>query len=289
MSKPLFFYKFVPFERKDILENGLIRFTQIGEFNDPFELDPFITSISRQCLSYCSELSEFEVKEMSHSDEDYKYSCDRFNLIDDYKEKFRNEIGNYGVLSLSTNNEINQLITICIPDEKDPRVNILMWSHYAESHRGFVIEFKSDFIEGLDIRPVDYSDVRDCLTFEDIDEKCFDHIFYKKSTKWKYEQEFRAVLPLEKAVKINDGKFHLFEINKSSINSITFGSAMSKVNKDSIMKFIQADGALKNVIFNHAKLNDEGFLLDFYFDNGKITNNPESLFSAKTIPIQKKF
>lgn len=289
MNKPLFFYKFVSFERRDILKNGLIRFTTIGEFNDPFELEPTITPISRQYITYCSNLSDSEKKEIRHTDECYKHSLSRFDLIESYKEKYRSEIGKYGILSLSTNNEINQLITVSVPDKKDPRTNILMWSHYAESHRGFVIEFKSDFIEGLSIKAVAYSNERNCLTFEDIDENKFDHIFYKKSNEWEYEQEFRGILPLEKAKQIINDKYHLFEINKSSINSITFGCAMSEENKNLIMKLIQSDDAFKNVKFNHARLTKNRFFLDFYFDDGRITNNPDSPFAAQTIPIQKKF
>lgn len=288
MNKPLFFYKFVSFERKDILENGLIRFAPIGEFNDPFELEPTITSISRGYITYWLNLSDSEKKEISYSDECYEYSRSRFDLIESYKEKYRSKIGKYGILSLSTNNEINQFITVSVPDKKDPRTNILMWSHYAESHRGFVIEFKRDFIEGLSIKAVAYSNERDYLTFEDIDENKFDHIFYKKSNEWEYEQEFRGILPLEKAKQIIDGKHHLFEIKKSHINSITFGCTMSKENKDLIIELIRSDDAFKNVQFNHAQLNEDGFFLNFYFDNGRITNDP--LFTGrKTIPMQKKF
>lgn len=287
MREPTFFYKFVSFDRKDILQNGLIRFAPIGSFNDPFELEPSVTPYSKQFLEYASKLSEAELHEIKFTEEDREYSSERAHQIGEYKEKYRNEIGKYGVLSLSSNKETNQLLAACIPEKKDPRTNILMWSHYADSHQGFVIEFRADLIENIKLKKVQYSEERKYLTFEDINENKFDDVFYKKSMEWEYEQEYRAVLPLDRAVEVHNEKYHLFKINKGSINSITFGCAMSKKNKRAIIEIINNDKEFKNVQFNHAYLNDEGFLLDFYYDDGDFTNNPSDI-GVTRIPIQKK-
>src|SRR4030067_3394443 len=48
-------YKYVPFERKDILENCLVRFTQPGDFNDPFEMRPSFDLMSKADIANLPE------------------------------------------------------------------------------------------------------------------------------------------------------------------------------------------------------------------------------------------
>ena len=100
METPLFFYKFVSFERKDILENGLIRFTPAKYFNDPFELTPTITPLSTQFIEYLSSLNKNELKRLYFNEEDDQYSYERESQIEIYRAKFKNEVEKYGILSL---------------------------------------------------------------------------------------------------------------------------------------------------------------------------------------------
>jgi len=282
MNTPLFFYKFVPFERKDILQKGFIRLTPAKDFNDPFELVPTITPLSSKWIEYI--LSVNENKKLKFNDDDYEYSYKRSEDLEIKKQLLNNKINKIGILSLSSNNSINQLLTVAVPEKDDPRTNLIMWSHYADSHKGFVIEFKANFIENIDIKKVEYSNERDIITFEDIESNTLNKLFFKKSLEWSYEQEYRAIFELSQADKIiND--IHLFQIDKSKINSITFGCNMSDKNKKTIIDIVNDDNSFSNVNFNHAYLNNEGYFLNFYSDNGKCTNNPE--LGIKRIPIQK--
>ena len=286
MDKPSSFFKFVSFQRKDILKNGKIRFAPIGEFNDPFELEPVITPISREYFHYFSSLSEKERLQIEFTKDDLDYSLTRAALTLKYKTNYKEKIKKYGVLSLSSNKQINSLLTVSVPEKIDPRTNILMWSHYADSHKGFVIEFERNFIPRIEIHKVEYSDERDFLTFEDIDKENFARVFYKKSREWSYEQEYRAVLPLSDASQIESGNFHLFKFDKKSVMSITFGYSMSQENKDTIIEIIEKDPDFRAVQFNHALLNEHHFCLEFYTTTGGWTNNPE-ITGAKIIPNQK--
>ncbi len=282
MNKPVYFYKFVPFDRKDILENGLIRFAPIGNFNDPFELEPTVTPISRGFLA----LSDRERQQFRPTDDDRAFSTARANEVDAYKKKYKTEIGKYGVLSLSSNTSINPLLTVSMPEKRDPITNILMWSHYGDDHKGFVIEFRADFIDGLSIEEVEYSNKRDFLTFEDIEENIFDRVFLKKSIEWSYEQEYRAVLPLEKCIKKINNDIHLFEIKKSSINSISFGCAMDEEKKTIIKNIIEQDSELNGIALQHAYLSEVDYFLEFYREHRGWTNDPK--FGCVAIPMQKK-
>ena len=286
MSKPVYFYKFVPFDRKDILENGLIRFAPIGNFNDPFELEPTITPLSRNYLNHIKKMSDKEVQKIKLTEDDIDYSISRMDEIDTYRKKYKEEVEKYGVLSLSSNMRINPLLSVSMPEKNDPRTNILIWSHYSNNHKGFVIEFRADFIEEISIEEVEYSNEREVLTFEDIEINNFNKVFFKKSIEWKYEQEYRAILPLEKCTKIVQGDIHLFEIKKSRINSICFGCAMSEDEKTVIKNIIEQDSELNSVVLYHAYLSETGYFLKFYSEHRGWTNNPE--FRGTTIPMQQR-
>jgi len=287
MEEPSLFYKFVTFERKDILERGLIRYTPALDFNDPFELNPIITPLSKRFIEYESSLSKDEKASLFFSEEDYKYSSDRCDQIATYKAKFDIEIAKQGILSLSSNNKINPLLTVTIPDKSDPRTNLLMWSHYADSHKGFVIEFENGFVQGATVKKVNYSEIRHCITFEDIEENNFGNIFFKKSSEWCYEQEYRSILPLNKAHEIDKDNVHLFKINKKKVKSITFGSRMSEENKETVMNIIKLDPEYSINQFIHAYLDKNDYILNFYGEVGCLTNNPEN--QSKYCPNQKKF
>jgi len=286
-NKPLFFYKFVPFERKDILENGMIRFTPPKEFNDPFELQPTVTAYSQKYIN----LNDDERENIKLSADDYQYSMDRHNLLPEKRNLLNAKINKIGILSLSSNLNINPLITISMPEKDDPRTNLIMWAHYADSHNGFIIEFRENFIEEMDVQKVEYSDERDIITYEEVDNNDFEKIFFKKSEEWAYEQEYRALLNLNKADKVIDDNIHLFKFDKSKINSITFGCNMAKSRKKEITDLINRDKSYGRVQFNHARLNDTGYLLSFYYDDGRVTNRMEvdgKPLGICTIPMQQK-
>lgn len=289
-EKPSSYFKFVSSERKDILKNGCIRFSPIGEFNDPFELEPIITPLSRDFLESIHHYSEREIENIKLSKEDMDFSSERELQLEEYQKIYREKVSRYGVLSLTSNINVNPLLSVCIPEKKDPRSNILMWSHYANSHRGFVIEFDPDFIPNIEIEKVKYCTNRGRLTFEDIDDNNFQQIFFNKSEEWGYEQEYRVVLPLSEASRIVDDKYHLFKFNKKSIKSITFGCAMNEGKKQEIIDLIERDDEFSGVNFNHALLNDDDFCLQFYHTTGTWTNHP-SPFGYKNfrfIPKQKR-
>ena len=88
-------------------------------------------------------------------------------------------------------------------------LNLLMWAHYANSHKGFCIGYKfEDIINkfGINILPVIYSEeysvIRSYKMFEDYDEFFLDE-WRSKSIEWSYEKEWRLVGDYQKqAVKI---------------------------------------------------------------------------------------
>lgn len=128
-------YKFRSLSKLSIegLINNEVYFSSFEEFNDPFEFSNPMTDLSEY-----NKKARFEIQKLN---EQGKFSKeDYFYLINMFREpniKLKNEriklldkiekgLPDFGVFCLSE---------VCD--------NILMWSHYAEEHKGFCIEFES--------------------------------------------------------------------------------------------------------------------------------------------------
>ena len=82
----------------------------------------------------------------------------------------------------------------CMTSERD---NILMWSHYAEAHTGFCLEFKTAnpfFLRAWPIEEESYRPDRPCLNLiEPPDRDKIVQALLTKGIGWKYEHEWRIV------------------------------------------------------------------------------------------------
>jgi hypothetical protein len=82
--------------------------------------------------------------------------------------------------------------------------NVLMWSHYADKHTGFMVEFeiKNEFTVAEDATldkwlvpfPVIYVQDRPQISYwDETEDEEVDKIFTYKSSVWKYEEEERVI------------------------------------------------------------------------------------------------
>lgn len=143
-------------------------------------------------------------------------------------EGIRKEIINSGVYTLSQTNS-----------------NLLLWAHYADSHKGFCIEY--DRAPGNTLGnfegtiPVDYSESFPVIYLSDLvnsAEPIF-KVLQSKSKKWKYEKEWRLFC--------KNGNVE--EDLPAPISSIIFGLRMPENHKRTI-KNIMKD--YQNVTFKRA-------------------------------------
>lgn len=120
-------------------------------------------------------------------------------------------------------------------------LSILMWSHYANHHKGFMLEFrfkKEDGLEPLPL-PIFYQDELpkqlvpwDMINFTDNNEIMTESIIKQlltKSSEWSYEKEFRLIS--------DTGEFK--EFLPSSLASVIFGSKMSEEDQETIKTAIK--------------------------------------------------
>ncbi len=117
--------------------------------------------------------------------------------------------------------------------------NILMWSHYAQNHEGYVIGFDADHeYFGESVSPVAYSSVRP--SHDPFERRHSGAIFYTKSSDWSYEQEYRKFQSFGEPIKLENGNYlspypprgassgqkngvFLFPIPPDSISSVILG------------------------------------------------------------------
>lgn len=262
-SKTMLAYKYVVPERIDVIENGSIRFTQAGALNDPFETYP------------CFQVFKKSLEERSHRT--LERNKTRFRPEDiaagelvipdkvrEHVDKFRRELGDeYPMLSLS-----------------QKRNNLLMWSHYASAHRGFVIGFDVDnpFFKREEtprtVTPlwsVTYSDMRPMVPAE---EDCGDDVmamlFLTKSGHWAYEEELRMFAQPKVAdvmLQGNDGfNIYLYKFPPECVREIIFGCLMEQPIKERISNLVNE--RYPNAELFQAALNETDFDLDITPYNG---------------------
>lgn len=279
-------YKYLNAERVDVLDKLRIRITQPSALNDPFESLPMIEKIMGEGDFYSlindqvekSELRETVKETIEKELSPYKkiintdlFESDEFidvimenfdsltrpfikealnpeNLNQSYSENFKESFSNtFGVLSLTQN-----------PD------NLLMWSHYCDSHRGFLIEldqnssFFDQRINDIDtirkLKNVQYINQRpqidklfksEKVDRDDYLEEIMNLFFLTKSDAWAYEKEMRIVLPLESANETfemaNGERVYLINIPASIIKSVVYGSQINEKTQNRISEILNRD------------------------------------------------
>ena len=186
----------MPF-REEFFDNFLLRATPVYDLNDPFE--------GAVTFDHIKEENDI-LNKFFNITEEQSY------LLDDFLGSTQMDLHDFGIISLT----------------EDP-LNPIMWSHYADNHKGLVIQldvtnsffdgangnikFKED-IFGLvsDIpKSVRYSRHRKLFLFpEEIypnknkkyefpHKKLYQHLMYTKSNDWMYEKEYRTIVELKNA------------------------------------------------------------------------------------------
>jgi len=140
------------------------------------------------------------------------------------------------------------------------RDDLLMWGHYADSHRGFCIEFRLDGDKNLPNMcfPVKYQNEYYNKGAIRIDELTSMGQVLTKSTQWSYEEEWRAFIhvPLSEA----DSKLVAsVSYQPTAISGVIFGMRMPKDHRQLIRAVLSGH---KHVTYYSAEKNKECYSLD---------------------------
>jgi Protein of unknown function (DUF2971) len=133
-----------------------------------------------------------------------------------------------------TKNDIKEMAVICFSETND---DILMWTHYAQGHTGFCIEFDRTTNNELGdydkCVPVIYGEDNQVLSFTSSQiekEYTFTKIATSKSKHWEFENEWRLIIRREFANK--------YIPLPAQITSIIFGCEMLLENRRTIANIL---------------------------------------------------
>lgn len=227
-------YKYLPFSTGSLktISEGTIKFSHPLNFNDPFDCMPYYdygTSFreykSHNPHIYSRVVSELKLSPSQQIQQKNKLFFNLKRAIEsgDWAKTILHKVG---VLSLS----------------RTP-LSILMWSHYADFHRGFLLELKIPFnavapsghslIDLLVPNPVDYVSERPCIRIaENNRSNIVTNLLYTKSSEWQYEEEERVV-----DSKRGDG-IHPYSRN-IILSAVICGMKMPQENKNTIAAEVQ--------------------------------------------------
>lgn len=238
MESVLFKYTTIDTLEK-ILDGCSLKFTNPLDFNDPFDCNFPGYYLDRKYIEKTIRKTFKKLGVNINSIQGISGQIDKlhnaiFSAFNDHLDGIRQDwdllISDYRIL--------------CVTDKKD---NILMWSHYSDSHRGSVLgidfsflknrkpdrvtyEHYGDWFKGKIDAELDkaiYSIAKSTLSTsaDEYTENTFSknmlslmaEYFYFKREDWRYEREYRAVIPAESFP--ND----LCKIPSENIKEIIFG------------------------------------------------------------------
>lgn len=258
-------YKYMPAEKFEeyIIDKQTIRFTPPSAFNDPFEFKPAIVGFENEHkldeVSYKTMDEEAikqygKVKHLMTFEQFYTLiQLNMQNLIKFSKDFILGIVkSDYFLESI-----FKKIGVFCATANNS---NILMWSHYADSHHGIAISFdsKNTFFKKLPgelggFKAVNYKLERPYSYLESMFNP---DLWYTKSKLWEYEQEYRLVSPLVSEAKydwvdMGDG---VCRIPKSVIKSVIFGCKCSNEKINDWRSRLADKGGFEHLKFYKAEM-----------------------------------
>lgn len=199
---PKFLYKFRSFNEYTLrsLDLTTVYYANPSAFNDPidskpeFVVDLDVANLEKLFRVVAPQKADSAIQYhqyMSGQEGDYridKGARDQYagSIANDLQNTLLSEMGSCGVLSLTA------------------RWNSpLMWSHYADEHRGICIEYAMDEGSFPNITPVNYRGCRS-IYLSDVfawrvlnnalaERKVRETMYFSKANDWRYEREWRSV------------------------------------------------------------------------------------------------
>ncbi|MGX7666071.1 DUF2971 domain-containing protein [Flavobacterium pedocola] len=237
---PEFFYKYTKIENViKTLENKTIWFSSPKDFNDPFDCNIKLIDFTPSEEDIVKLINEKVAGNRAlRRKEIQKNKQNPFRIKNQMNEQFQEVFYSSGVCCFS---EIND--------------DILMWSHYAENHKGICLKFNSSISNIADMTAkVKYSPTFEKEKFFSGDPYSVYHLVFTKSNNWFYEKEIRAVKMLY------NGKI---EFDIMNLTEIIFGCKTEETNIKLIKKLILELG-YKHIICKQAVLTNSSFKLKIH-------------------------
>lgn len=222
-----YLYKFYNFNTNSlsVLIKNSAWFSKPSTLNDPFDVDiDFAYEMTPSGFSHMIQVLKMQpglppgradlLRQLEQETPDQKALREMSQTM---SAKFREDRKDWGVFCLCESCK-----------------NILMWSHYADKHKGFCVRFDSNPDNRLgDIaRRVSYS--CDCPSPDPYSaeglERLYDELFFTKAKCWEYEREWRM---------LNDkGDIELPLAEFTTLSGIIFGLNMPTPHRETLRRIL---------------------------------------------------
>lgn len=228
---PSVLYKYRAWDEytKQILINHQLYFSDPNDFNDPFDCKPLVTDVQFRITP--------ETKIFLDEDEIHSSSDGCLQLGYDLQKCIS--------LGLLSSNRI-----CCFSEIAD---SILMWSHYADYHKGLCLIFEpsKDTECFSKVQKILYSEKRP--TYQLCQDKVNASALFTKYIDWKYEQEFRII---KSYTEYKKNKSNLFSFKPAALTEIVFGAKTTQKEWDEVRK-ICAENGLEHVRYSCMHIADD--------------------------------
>lgn len=225
------------------LINHISRFSKRSAFNDPF--DSYVDILNPTPNELYKTLTDINTN-VSISFRDTHIQNGAFTIHGyEYMDRLRNNI----------TNTLDRIGIYCLTSKS---TNMVMWSHYANEHKGICIEYKPNTITAWKVQ---YSDVYPTLNLMDwvgnnITNNDIITAINTKLNDWSYEYEYRRILTNNKGLDLvneNDSGKN-FQYYTGQIQSIIFGVKTPFNIKHKIINELPYNTEFKQVIMENNRL-----------------------------------
>lgn len=245
--RPPVFYKFFPVEPwlPELFAGRSLLFSSRTTFNDPFDCRPgFRLRGNKEAIAYFQ--SKLRVLKLSPAQRLLRAV-----------EGVRTVNADPSVISDHLQNLLDNVGVLCLAENWDEP---LMWSHYAKSHQGITVGFRSDVEIFQLAQPVIYSKVPPTVLIpvEETPQLFFD-VFQNKDSRWQYENEWRIVKPplnaeqrdqqyrelvchttvAEARILANQHGSAIYPFSKEAIASVTLGMKIRPEDQAAVVKMVR--------------------------------------------------
>jgi hypothetical protein len=275
-------YKYLHPDRIDVLRNQCIRFSSPAVFNDPFELKPHLAALATPEFAAAElqrslprildeELAKFptELRSLLPAEELKAYLELQLPSIQKSLEGMTAQM--MPLFQDTMARKLEELLGVLCLSESSR--SLLMWAYYADSHRGFVVQFDetspffdrrvSDKDELRHLRRVTYSSERPSLTLSELEDIS---VFLVKSIEWEYEVEWRMIMPLADASHVlgtGPEAIHLYSFPASAVTSVILGCRMSEAKRSEIQSLLAESSQYAHVHCINAEIDNLSYMLRF--------------------------
>ena len=249
---PRYLYKFEKINEQTLrnLKNAQLFFNTPSSFNDPFDCSILETSVILDNSDYVDIFNHY------FNEHDIILKSE-IKDISDIPEKYKKQIysGIQNTLKQKQHQYLYNTGCTCFSERKD---HILMWSHYADCHKGFCLEFNTSFQPFQNAMQVNYSYDYPSINLKKLilnhqahDEGLLSPILTKHKC-WCYEKEWRIFHK-------EPHKPYGYEVD--ALNAIYFGAAANETDIEIVCLILQ--GQSKNTNFFKARKDNVKYSLHF--------------------------